>query len=72
VVLVPLGDDFRYSNELEFDQQYENYMKLMTYINNHQSTYHAHVSFGTLTDYFTEVRSRMTDFSTLVGRAFYF
>jgi alpha-mannosidase len=67
VVLVPLGDDFRYSNQLEFDQQYENYMKLMTYINSRPTTYHAHVSFGTLADYFSEVRARMTDFSTLTG-----
>ena len=33
MVLVPLGDDFRYNNEVEFDQQYENYMKLMHFIN---------------------------------------
>ena len=65
VVLVPLGDDFRYSNEKEFDQQYENYMQIMQFIN--AGDYHAHVSFGTLKDYFAEVRSRMSDFSTLTG-----
>ena len=65
VVLVPLGDDFRYSNAKEFDQQYENYMQIMKFINS--GDYHAHVSFGTLKDYFSEVRSRMSDFSTLSG-----
>jgi len=68
VVLVPLGDDFRYNNEVEFDQQYENYMKLMNYIN--QGNYNAHVSFGTLKDYFAEVRSRMKEFNTLSGDFF--
>jgi len=65
VVLVPLGDDFRYSNNIEFDQQYANYMKLMQFINT--GDYHATVTFGTLTDYFTEVRTRMDKFPTLTG-----
>lgn len=65
VVLVPLGDDFRYSNELEFDQQYSNYIKIMEHINS--GKYNAHISFGTLKDYFSEVRSRMNEFPTLTG-----
>lgn len=69
VVLVPLGDDFRYNHPEEFTQQYENYMKIMEYINNNPD-YHAKVTFGTLSDYFTEVRSRMSDFSTLTGDFF--
>lgn len=68
VVLVPLGDDFRYNNAEEFDQQYHNYMQLMQFINSHE--YNAQVTFGTLTDYFTEVRSRMTKFNTLSGDFF--
>lgn len=68
VVLVPLGDDFRYNNPEEFDQQYTNYMQLMQFINSHQ--YNAHVTFGTLSDYFEEVRARQTKFNTLNGDFF--
>jgi len=68
VVLVPLGDDFRYNKDVEFDQQYENYMQLMNHINS--GDYNAHVTFGTLTDYFTEVRKRMKNFRTLSGDFF--
>lgn len=32
VLLVPLGDDFRYDNELECSRQFENYEKIMDYI----------------------------------------
>ena len=65
VVLVPLGDDFRYSNEIEFDQQYKNYIQIMEFINS--NNYSAHISFGTLKDYFKEVRARMSEFPTLTG-----
>ena len=68
VVLVPLGDDFRYNKDIEFDQQYENYMALMKHINTGE--YNAHVTFGTLTDYFTEVKRRMKKFRTLTGDFF--
>ena len=67
VVLVPLGDDFRYNNAAEFDQQYNNYMQLMEFINQRQDKYFATVTFGNLTDYFTAVRERMSQFSTLTG-----
>ena len=32
-VLVPLGDDFTYSSEGEWDQQYTNYNQIIEYIN---------------------------------------
>lgn len=47
VVLVPLGDDFTYNHEVEWDQQYSNYKQLMDYIN--ENDYNAEVRFGTLT-----------------------
>ena len=65
VVLVPLGDDFMYSYEVEFDQQYTNYKLMMDYIN--QNDYNAEIQFGTLSDYFDEVNRRMTKFDTLNG-----
>ena len=46
VVLVPLGDDFTYNHEVEWDQQYSNYKQLMDFIN--ENDYNAEVKFGTL------------------------
>ena len=69
VVLVPLGDDFRYNNPDEFTQQYSNYMKIMEFINS-RPDYHAKITFGTLSDYFREVRARQTQFMTLSGDFF--
>lgn len=56
VVLVPIGDDFRYDHEMEWDQQYKNYQRLMDYINSHPN-YHVDIRWGTLKDYFYEVCS---------------
>jgi alpha-mannosidase len=70
VVLMPLGDDFRYNVAEEWDQQYTNYIKLIDYINANKDTYKAEVLFGTPKDYFREITKRYDQYPTLKGDFF--
>ena len=70
VVLMPLGDDFRYDHLIEWDQQYTNYKILVDYINSRKEEYNAEVVFGTPKDYFREIENRVEKFPTLKGDFF--
>ncbi|XP_068633290.1 alpha-mannosidase 2 [Battus philenor] len=71
VVLVPLGDDFRYEFDVEFDAQYVNYMKMFNYINSHKDIFNADVHFGTPLDYFNAMKQRLKgNIPTLKGDFF--
>lgn len=72
VVLMPLGDDFRYNVVEEWDQQYNNYMKLINYINEHKHIYKTEIAFGTPRDYFESIlnRTKMAEFPSLQGDFF--
>lgn len=70
VVLVPLGDDFRYEFPEEFDGQYLNYSKLFNHINSNQHIFNADVQFGTPLDYFKAVEERLQSVATLKGDFF--
>ncbi|XP_056022821.1 alpha-mannosidase 2-like [Ostrea edulis] len=59
VLLVPHGDDFRYSSLQEWRKQHYNMEKLMKYINSN-SQMNTRVRFGTLSDFFKEHRKLQT------------
>lgn len=52
VILIPMGDDFRFTTLIEWDQQYLNYKKLFDYINSHKDRYNTEIGFGTVAGYF--------------------
>uniref|UniRef100_A0A5F8G2K0 Alpha-mannosidase n=1 Tax=Monodelphis domestica TaxID=13616 RepID=A0A5F8G2K0_MONDO len=76
VLLAPLGDDFRYSESSEWDQQYQNYQKIFDYLNSHPEL-HVKIQFGTLSDYFdalhtvdTQLKKGTKSFPVLSGDFF--
>lgn len=70
-VLIPLGDDFRYSQSTEWEAQRTNYEKLFDYINN-EPKLHVKAKFATLQEYFDSVHSErgMSEFASLSGDFF--
>uniref|UniRef100_A0A8C6UJ81 Alpha-mannosidase n=1 Tax=Neogobius melanostomus TaxID=47308 RepID=A0A8C6UJ81_9GOBI len=65
VLLVPLGDDFRFVDAREWEDQFSNYQRLFQHMNQ-DPTLHVQARFGTLADYF-EALQRHLD-STQVSR----
>ncbi|KAM3172097.1 hypothetical protein ACTXT7_015254 [Hymenolepis weldensis] len=68
VLLVTLGDDFRFLSAEEWNLQVSNYEQLIKHINNEKS-HSMHIRFGTLSEYFQLVGSRKpkNEFPTLQG-----
>ena len=60
VLLVLLGDDFRYIDAAEWSQQHDNYMLLFDYMNT-QPEWNIHARFGTFSDYFDALESRLEE-----------
>ncbi|XP_013414092.1 alpha-mannosidase 2 isoform X2 [Lingula anatina] len=56
VIFVPIGDDFRYNHLVEWDQQYQNYKKLIDFVNSKEN-WNVKMQFGTLNDYFEALRN---------------
>ncbi|XP_035995760.1 alpha-mannosidase 2 [Fundulus heteroclitus] len=73
VLLVPLGDDFRYVESREWDAQFSNYQRLFDYFDQHPEL-HIKARFGTLSDYFAALHRRLsaagTSLPTLRGDFF--
>ena len=55
MLLIPLGDDFRWDSDREWDAQYTNYKMIMDHVNS-QPGFNAEIHWGTLSDYFNELR----------------
>lgn len=74
VLLVPLGDDFRWTSESEWDAQMNNYETVMKYVNKRPEQFGAALQWGTLSDYFRLLRfdtdSAVNYFPTLSGDFF--
>ncbi|XP_017089304.2 alpha-mannosidase 2 [Drosophila bipectinata] len=73
VLLVPLGDDFRFKQNTEWDVQRVNYEKLFEHINS-QAHFNVEAQFGTLQEYFNAVHQAeglgQTAFPSLSGDFF--
>uniref|UniRef100_A0A665TI85 mannosyl-oligosaccharide 1,3-1,6-alpha-mannosidase n=1 Tax=Echeneis naucrates TaxID=173247 RepID=A0A665TI85_ECHNA len=63
VLLVPLGDDFRFVDSSEWDAQFKNYQKLFDYFDQHPEL-HIKARFGTLTDYFQALQRHLSAAAT--------
>lgn len=70
-VLIPLGDDFRYTQSMEWEAQRVNFEKLFEYINN-EPNLNIEAKFATLQEYFDSVKAEKShdQFPSLSGDFF--
>lgn len=72
-LLIPLGGDFAWENQREWDAQIDNYKELISYINSVPEL-NAHIQFATLNDYFNALNRKVSmdpsERKTLIGDMF--
>ncbi|CAH8614222.1 unnamed protein product [Schistosoma rodhaini] len=69
LVLVPLGDDFRYQSTHEWNVQLDNYNKLIQHINSNPS-YRMKIHFSTLSNYFHALNERVNKMNSTMSTSF--
>lgn len=67
VVIAPIGRSMSYEAQIEFDYQYNNYQRLIEFINTNQDIYKATLEFGVPSSYFTNILEKHTIYPTLKG-----
>lgn len=70
-VLIPLGDDFRYTQSTEWEAQRKNFEQIFEYVNNVPNL-NVEAKFATLQEYFDSIRKEheLSEFPTLSGDFF--
>ena len=69
VVLFPLGDDFRYTDLIEASDQFNNYEKLIDYMNSRRD-WNVRINFGTLGEFFQRSLETSKQVSIIEGDFF--
>ncbi|CAH8571385.1 unnamed protein product [Schistosoma mattheei] len=69
LVLIPLGDDFRYQSTHEWNVQLDNYNKLIQHINSNPS-YRMKIRFSTLSNYFHALNERVNKMNLALSASF--
>ncbi|RTG84136.1 alpha-mannosidase II [Schistosoma bovis] len=69
LVLIPLGDDFRYQSTHEWNVQLDNYNKLIQHINSNPS-YRMKIRFSTLSNYFHTLNERVNKMNLTLSASF--
>lgn len=71
-LLIPLGDDFAWQDQREWDAQVDNYNQIMSYVNS-MPKLNAYIQFATLNDYFSALNKEVSgppSTPTLIGDIF--
>lgn len=67
VIIAPIGGPFKYESQTEFDYQYNNYMRLVDFVNINQDIYKATMQFGISKTFFSNALQRHKVYPTLKG-----
>uniref|UniRef100_A0A7E4W906 Alpha-mannosidase n=1 Tax=Panagrellus redivivus TaxID=6233 RepID=A0A7E4W906_PANRE len=69
-LLVPVGDDFFFSQEDDWTVTHASYGAIFKHINAHPEKYHANIKFSTVANYFEDAREQQDTYPLLTGDFF--